>query len=82
MQRVLRQVKLTALPRHAGEAGLARLLQSGVSVADDVAYAMEAALWQRSAELAPVNLGFRQRDAHAQNGPRPVAGHADGDQHG
>ncbi len=82
VQGVLSQVELAALPRHAGEPRLAGGFQPGVIVADDVPHAVQAAVLQRGQELAPVDFGLRQRDAHAENGSPSFGRDADGDQHG
>jgi hypothetical protein len=67
MQGVLLEMELAALPWHASETCFQSGAQALVIVADDEEDAVEAALLQRAKEVAPVNLGFAQRGADAQD---------------
>jgi hypothetical protein len=60
---VLLQMKLAALPRHAGQHRPTRRFQSDVIVGDDQLHAAQAALDQIFQERAPMHFGFRQRAA-------------------
>ena len=65
---ILLQVELAALPRHGGKDGGAGGAQAGVVVADNELNAVETALLQALEELAPMDFGFTESDADAQDG--------------
>ena len=62
-------MKLTTLPRHAGENALTGRLEPFVGIAGDHLHAMQASFDQRGEKFTPMNFGFGKRDAHAQLGP-------------
>src|SRR5450759_602128 len=76
------EVELAALPRHGGKDGGARGAQAGVVVADDELDAVETALLQALEEVTPMDLGFTEGDADAQDGAFTFGVDAQGDQDG
>ena len=79
---ILLEVELAALPRHGGKDGGARGAQAGVVVADDELEAVETALLQALEEVAPMDFGFAQGDADAQDGAFALGVDAQGDEDG
>jgi len=79
---VLLEMKLTALPGDRGEDGGAGGTQAGVVVADNMGDALKATLLEAREELAPVDLGFAQCDADAENGAFAEFIHSQGDEDG
>jgi len=79
---VLLEVELAALPRHGGEDGGASRLEAAVIVTGDAGDAAETALEEALEEGAPVDFGFTEGDAHAEEGAFAVGGDAHGDQDG
>ena len=77
---VLLEVKLAALPGHTRKDRLARRGQSLVLIADEELRGVQAALLQAGQEGPPVDFGFAQRDANAQNGPFAVGADAQGNE--
>ncbi len=58
LHRILHQVKLATLPRHARHDRFACRLEAFVGVADDKLHSMHATFFQRTEELTPVHLGL------------------------
>src|SRR5579884_2764330 len=81
MSGIALQMKLTALPGHAGETCFARGTQAGMVIADDQYHAVQATALQAFHESAPVHLRLAQRHADAQNAALAVLAHAHRDQH-
>lgn len=79
---VLLEVELAALPGHRGKDGLAGGGHAGMGVANDELDAVEAARDERGEEGAPVDFGFTQLDADAEDGAFAVGADAHGDEHG
>ena len=79
---ILLEVELAALPRHGRKDGGAGGAQAGVVVADDELDAVETALLQALEELAPMDFGFAQGDADAQDGAFALGVDAQGDEDG
>ena len=79
---ILLQMKLATLPGHGREDGLPGGGQTLVVVADDELWGMQAALLQARQEGAPMDFGFAEGDADAQNGTFAVSPNAQGNEHG
>ena len=79
---VLLEMELATLPGHGGKDRRARGLETGVIVAGDVAHAAQAALEEALEEGAPVNLGFAQSDADAEEGAFAIGPDPQGDENG
>ena len=79
---ILLEVELAALPRHGRKDGGARGAQAGVVVADDELEAVQTALLQALEEVAPMDFGFAQGDADAQDGALALGVDAQGDEDG
>ena len=75
-------MELAALPGHGGEDGGAGGAQAGVVIADRQLDAVQAALLQAAEEGAPMDLGFAQGDADAQDGAFAIRADAQGDEDG
>ena len=80
--RVLLKMKLASLPFRSREASGERGLDPFVVVRRDALNAVESTLMEFFEERSPVDFGFRQRDAPAQNGPFAVLADTDGDEDG
>ncbi len=74
-------MELATLPGHGWKHGRASGLEPGVVVTGDVGDAAQAALEEALEESPPVNFGFAQGDAHAQQDAFTVGTHAHGDEH-
>ncbi len=68
MQGILLEVELAALPRNGGEESSASGAKARVVIADDEGNTVEAAVLERGEEVAPVNLGFAECSADAEDG--------------
>ena len=79
---ILLEVELAALPRHGRKDRGARCAHAGMVIADHELDAVETALLQALEELAPMDFGFAQRDADAQNGAFALGVDAQGDEDG
>ncbi len=75
--RVLHDMKLAALPRHAGQHSFSGSPETGVVIADDERHPEHASGTERLEKLPPVDLGFAQGDATSED--RPLAVGADTD---
>ncbi len=75
-------MELAALPGHGAKDGLARGVHPGVIVADDELDAAQAALEQALEEPTPMDLGFAESDAHAQDDALAFGRDAEGDEDG
>ena len=78
---VLLEVELAALPGQGGKDGAAGGAQAGVVVGDEELEAAEAALLEAREEVAPVDFGFAQGDADAEDLALAVGTDAQGDEH-
>ena len=79
---VLLEMELAALPRHGGEDGGACGGQAGVSVTDHELDAAEAAVLEPLEEGAPMDFGFTEGHADAQDGAFTGGIDAQGDEDG
>ena len=79
---VLLEMELAALPGDAWKHRLAGGAETFVVVTDEQCGGMEAALLEAGEEGAPVDLGFAQGDADAQDGAFAIGADAQGDEHG
>jgi len=79
---VLLQVKLAALPRDGPKDGFAGGGHAGVVVADDAQSPAEAALDKALEEGSPMDFGFAEGDADAEQGTLASGGDAEGDEDG
>ena len=79
---VLLEVELAALPGDGPEDGFARGGHAGVIVADDVSDAAESALDEALEEGAPMDFGFTEGDADAEDDAFACGGNAHGDEDG
>lgn len=79
---VLLQMKLAALPGHRSKDGGAGRAQPGVVVAGDQLNSMQAALLEAGEEGAPMDFGFAQGGADAQDGAFALGADAQGDEDG
>jgi hypothetical protein len=77
---ILLEVELAALPGDGREDGGAGGAQAGVVVADNELEAVEAARLQALEELAPMDFGFTESDAEAQDGAFALGVDAQGDE--
>jgi hypothetical protein len=79
---VLLEMELAALPGDAREDRLAGGAETFVVITDEQRGGMEAALLEAGEKGAPMDLGFAQGDADAQNGAFAIGADAQGDEHG
>ena len=79
---VLLEVELAALPGDAREDRLAGGPETFVVITDEQAGGMEAALLEAGEKGAPMDLGFAEGDADAQDGAFAIGADAQGDEHG
>ncbi len=70
-------MKLTPLPRHAGQHGFPGGPKAGVIIADDECHSEHAPTTERLEKLSPVDLGFAQGDATSEDRPLAVGDDAD-----
>ena len=79
---VLREMELAALPGDGGEDGAPGGGEAGMVVAHEELEAAEAALLEAREEVAPVDFGFAEGDAGAEDLALAVRADAEGDEHG
>ena len=79
---VLLEMELAALPGDAREDRLAGGPETFVVITDEQAGGMEAALLEAGEKGAPMDLGFAEGDADAQDGAFAIGADAQGDEHG
>ena len=79
---VLLEVELAALPGDGGEDGAAGGGEAGMVIADEELEAAEAALLEALEKVAPVDFGFAEGDAGAEDLAQAVGADAQGDEHG
>ena len=79
---VLLEMELAALPGDAREHRLAGGAEAFVVITDEQSGGMEAALLEAGEKGTPMNLGFAQGDADAQNAAFAIGTDAQGDEHG
>ena len=79
---VLLEMELAALPGDAREHGLAGGPETFVVVTDEQGGGMKAALLEVGEKGPPMDLGFAEGDADAQNGAFAIGADAQGDEHG
>jgi len=78
---VLLEVELAALPWQGGKDGATGGAQAGVVVGDEKLEAAEAALLEACEKVAPVDFGFAQGDADAEDLAFAIGADAQGDEH-
>ena len=79
---VLLEMELAALPGDAREDGLAGGPETFVVITDEQRGGMEAALLEAGEKGTPVDLGFAEGDADAQNGAFAIGADAQGNEDG
>ena len=79
---VLLEMELAALPGDGREDGAARGGEAGMVVGDEELECAQAALLETLEEVAPVNFGFAQSDADAEDLAFALGVDAQGDEHG
>ena len=79
---VLLEVELAALPGDAREHRLAGGAEAFVVITDEQSGGMEAALLETGEKGAPMDLGFAQGDADAQDGAFAIRADTQGDEYG
>ena len=75
---VLLEVELAALPGHGGKDGPAGGGEAGVVIADEELEASQAALLEALEEFAPMDFGFAEGDARAEDLAFAIGGEAVG----